>query len=322
MASLIKNSIYCALNNGRSSLARLTVPSASIYTDRYLDLDIYQSSRQVAKARFGENIGNFMSQLKDASTSTKSSTIFSDDIKNYLYLVDNETDSFLKDIFAKYSSLNLADYNGFRFGPLVMRALLHVKNPRLGLDLMKDEKISPSFQDVTTYHLLLTLLYRSELYEEVLQLYDMFCKNREAMKKPEGYVPNKLIYPVAAACYKLNSPKSFEKLTEILKVVTQHHSDFKNITMKRFLHFYAALALKQNQGLKAIESLAVLKLSRYYVTVNLRIRSLASIGRPQDALSMLQDILSREGTTRTTLQQETLDSLNEAVHDTSKYLKS
>jgi pentatricopeptide repeat domain-containing protein 2 len=126
--------------------------------------------------------------------------IFTEDLKNMLHLVEKnpkDLDLMLK-MIKKYNSQNKLRFGNFVFGTIAMRVYYYLDEPDLAFQAIKDPELEGFFDQVTTYQLLMDLLYNHGRYNDVKELYNELqnkCINGQ------GHPRNPFIL-VTAACYK------------------------------------------------------------------------------------------------------------------------
>ncbi|XP_064903352.1 pentatricopeptide repeat-containing protein 2, mitochondrial isoform X1 [Columba livia] len=123
----------------------------------------------------------------------------------------------------------------FKFGPLFMRLCYDLDLERPAVELIKDKNLRGFFSESTSFHILMTMLFKKGHYESALEVLI-------EMKKQD--IPfNKETYLLAfAICYKLDSLDSFKISAKLLE-----EAQLKGDTLPlRALCFAIASALKQN----------------------------------------------------------------------------
>jgi len=126
-------------------------------------------------------------------------------------------------MITKFNSQNKElRFGTFIFGPVVMRTLYYLDEPDLALTAFKDPKFENFFDQLISYQILLSLLYKHERYSEMRHVYDIIkTKNLDS----GGYPRNSLIL-VMAACYK--------EVTFLVKEIKFHQSLFYTIIFNTF----------------------------------------------------------------------------------------
>lgn len=113
-------------------------------------------------------------------------------------------------------------FGTFIFGPVVMRTFYYLDEPDLALTAFKDPKFENFFDQLISYQILLSLLYKHERFSEMRDVYDIIkTKNLDS----GGYPRNSLIL-VMAACYR--------EVISVVKEIKFHQSTFYIIILNTF----------------------------------------------------------------------------------------
>lgn len=136
----------------------------------------------------------------DEVCETDSSLIFTEDLKSMLHLVQKKPEDveLLIKMLNKFNSQNKEmRFGAFVFGPVVMRTFYYLDEPDLAFTFFKDPKFENFFDQLSSFQILLDLLYKHGKYAEMREAYDMI-KKKEFI---HTYPRNSFIL-VIAACYK------------------------------------------------------------------------------------------------------------------------
>ena len=307
MVSVLKNLIpHSLINVNRLSWGRFILPSANIYSDSFLKMDTYTDVRNRVKRNFRNNVDRFISDINKAVA--QQSTIYGDDFKNYLHLVEDKPEQIdcLNGILSVVSKQN-GFSSKFNYGPIIMRTILYLNKPDLALDLIKDKEFMHFFQDITSYDILFTSLLRSKMYQDVLEIYDLYYERHQK-------IPSSIQYATAVACLKLNTPESFEKLGVMMKIMSE-----RNIPkMNKFMDIFAALALKQNLPFECLEIVSGSLNQNYYLSLNLTIEALCELDRVSECVSKINIAAKNISQFTPSIFKETLDKVNEKLQKMGK----
>ncbi|CAH1255641.1 PTCD2 [Branchiostoma lanceolatum] len=121
----------------------------------------------------------------------------------------------------------------FRYGPVLMRCCQHLGLEEKALELVSDQVLQDIFLDVTTYSLLMHMLFTRSDYKGVLRVFELM-HSRSIRANANSY---KLAF---AALYKQNTPEAFARCKGLYEGV--HQDDLTDETAG----FIMALALNQN----------------------------------------------------------------------------
>lgn len=210
--------------------------------------------------------------------------IFTEDLKNMVHLSDVEDCPLLIEMVKRFCSQSKeVRFGNFIFGPVLMRLFHHLKESKTALELFKDESLGGFFDQLGTYQILLDLLFEKGQYQDVLDTFDII-----QMRQLQGSrYPKHGIIVVFAACYKLNTPESFEYAAKVWHGAVEAG----HIPLRRATTFMGALALNQNRPDVTLEVLTNLKGQSYVSVRALKILALGKMKRYDDILPLLRSIL-------------------------------
>jgi pentatricopeptide repeat domain-containing protein 2 len=90
-------------------------------------------------------------------------------------------------------------FGNFVFGPVVMRMYHHFNQPAAALEALKDPDLEGFFEQMASYQVLCDLLYRNQMYQEILEVFDIVKTKQVQGQK----YPRNVTILVFAACYKM-----------------------------------------------------------------------------------------------------------------------
>ncbi|XP_014738551.1 PREDICTED: pentatricopeptide repeat-containing protein 2, mitochondrial isoform X2 [Sturnus vulgaris] len=172
----------------------------------------------------------------------KNGIILKNEFKNLLHLCQTSSDVELarKVIYRYHEQNGITALHNFKFGPLFMRLCYELDLERPAVELIKDQNLRGFFSDSTSFHILMTMLFKKGHFESALEVL-------VEMKK-QGIPFNKETYLLAVAiCYKLDSPES-SKITVRLLEEAQLKGD--TVPLRAYC-IAVATALKQNDVAQA-----------------------------------------------------------------------
>ncbi|NXS41419.1 PTCD2 protein, partial [Balaeniceps rex] len=141
----------------------------------------------------------------------------------------------LKNLLHLYHEQNgITALRNFKFGPLFMRLCYELDLERPAVELIKDQNLRGFFSESTSFHILMTMLFKKGHFESALEvLVEM---------KEQGVPFNKETYLLAfAICYKLDNLESCKISAKLLE-----EAQLKGDTLPlRVFCFAVATALKQ-----------------------------------------------------------------------------
>lgn len=172
----------------------------------------------------------------------KNGIVCKNELKNLLHLCQTSSDVELarKVIYRYHEQNGITALHNFKFGPLFMRLCYELDLERPAVELIKDQNLHGFFSDSTSFHILMTMLFKKGHFESALEIL-------VEMKK-QGIPFNKETYLLAfAICYKLGNVES-SKISAKLLEEAQLKGDALPL---RAYCFAMATALKQNDVTQA-----------------------------------------------------------------------
>ncbi|XP_011878140.1 PREDICTED: pentatricopeptide repeat-containing protein 2, mitochondrial-like [Vollenhovia emeryi] len=278
-----------------------------LYSDRSLGLQGYENARLNFRNQFLNVETTFRNKMEEVCNAD-SSMIFTEDLKSMLHLAQKKPEDIelLIKMLTKFNSqAKEMRFGTFIFGPVVMRTFFYLDEPDLAYTAFKDPKFESFFDQLISYQILLTLLYKHGKYAEMRDVYDTI-KTRQA----DGYPRNSLIL-VMGACYKENTPETFEYSLNLWKELNEKGYEI----MRRATTFLAALAIKQNAPHIAIEILSTLKEVRYIHIRCLKVVAYTDLDRFTEIVPIIRASLEhdRPNATKETYFKDVIEKLEQAM---------
>lgn len=171
-----------------------------LYSDKSLGLGNYENARLNFHNQFLNVENAFRVKMKEVCE-TDSNMIFTEDLKSMLHLAQKKPEDveLLVKMIAKFNSQNKElRFGTFIFGPVVMRTFYYLDEPDLALTAFKDPKFDSFFDQLISFQILLSLLYKHGKYVEMRDVYDII-KTKHLENNPQ---PRNALILVMAACYK------------------------------------------------------------------------------------------------------------------------
>ncbi|KYM94058.1 PREDICTED: pentatricopeptide repeat-containing protein 2, mitochondrial-like [Cyphomyrmex costatus] len=257
-----------------------------LYSDKSLGLQGYENARLNFRNQFLNVENTFRSKMEEVC-STDSSMIFTEDLKSMLHLAQKRPEDIelLVKMLTKFNNQTKEmRFGTFIFGPVVMRTFYYLDEPDLAYTAFKDPKFENFFDQLISYQILLSLLYKHGKYTEMRDVYDII-KNKDI----NGYPRNSLIL-VMAACYKENTPETLEYGLKLWKELDEKG----HIIMRRATTFLSALAIKQNSPHIAIEILSTIREARYIQIRCLKVVAYTNLKRFTEIVPILRASLEHD----------------------------
>lgn len=173
----------------------------SIYSPEALSMDSYINSRATIATQFQTVSETFRAKMHEFTNDENKSLIFTEDLKAMLHIVDNNPEdiNLMTKMLEKYSAQNNElRFGNYVFGPVVMRTFYYLDMPDLAYEMFKSSKMNGFFDQLTSYQILLCLLYKHNKYAEVREIYDVI-KNRSTAQLVH---PHNSVVTVLASCFK------------------------------------------------------------------------------------------------------------------------
>ncbi|KAF6200678.1 hypothetical protein GE061_005121 [Apolygus lucorum] len=308
-----RNAFTCTrISSKFLSRQQLVLSSAqNLYSPAALGVNGFEFARSKIKQQFQTLEPKFKDKMKEfADPAVTSSTIFTEDLKHMVHLAEESDLALLRQMMIKFSSQNKdLRFGTFIFGPVVMRMYYFLNQPLEALEVFKDPKLDGFFDQLVTFQILMDLLLKNGHFDEVLEVFE----HVRGQQLQGAKFPKNTVVLAFAACYKKNTPEAH-------KYAKQLWSDLNTVghyPMRRAATFAAALAINQNEPGVALEILTTVKRQTYVTVRNLKICALADLGRPDDALPILRNVLEfrdspMEGQAHT-FYKETIEKMDSSI---------
>jgi len=171
-----------------------------LYSEKTLGLRGYENSRLNFHNQFLNVENTFRTKMQEAC-SQESNIIFTEDLKSMLHLAQKKPEDIelLVKMLTKYNNQNKEmRFGTFVFGPVVMRTFYYLDEPDIALTAFKDPQFGSFFNQLISYQILLSLLYKHGKYIEMREVYNII---RNQYVNGNGHPKNSLLL-IMAGCYK------------------------------------------------------------------------------------------------------------------------
>lgn len=257
------------------------------------------------KEKFRNRMLQYLSSEGDAM-------VFTEDLKNMVYLAeDNPEDlDICIRMMKRFNQQNKElRFGTFVFGPVAMRLFYHLNKPDAVLNCLKDKELEGFFDQISSYHIAMNLLFINERHQDVLDIYDML-RNKQLYGTR---YPRDCVVLALGSCYKLNTPESYKYCINLLKLAREVGANI----LRKGITFASALALAQNDPKMAMEILALTPTLNFVTVKNLRLMALSELDRLDDVFSALRSIVDQDipmqMKTEGEITQDTIDKIEESI---------
>ncbi|KAL0276958.1 UNVERIFIED_CONTAM: hypothetical protein PYX00_004407 [Menopon gallinae] len=216
MAKYLAN-IICLLNTNQIT----RTSCRTIYNNSFLGLDQFRDRKAAANSDKVE-AENFIQSIYAKPRPTFNA------LKKMCYLIDTKDDfSLFVAMLEKYCTDIVPNsqftFSRFRIGPEIMRMFYIQKEPIEALRIVTGKFTSHLFKETMTFVILMDLLYKSEMYDEVCEVFKILqgLQIDGVTFDPAAYI----LYQ--AACYKRNTDESYSEVMAMYKSYCDVHRTHK-----------------------------------------------------------------------------------------------
>lgn len=307
-SNLINNNNNSIKLAPRKELNRLQ--KCNIYSESILMIEKLDVMQNYKNKQFGPDKLRYLERVKSLVDSGKFDMVLRDDLINMIGLAENEEHIELieKIIQARYQTHPESEERGW--GTALMRLYYkHNLVDRALRSMTQTDKFGNFFSQVSSYRILMTMLYNAGRYEEVAKIFDLFSETKPGFQRenPEYFTNqrNRMKNIVLASMAKLNTP-------EALKIAQSLDIDDKSA---RSTMFIAYLALNQNEPTLALDYISRSEKANHIAIRCLKINAYIKIKRFEDVLIMIHRSLDYGSRGKNVILQETCDLIKERENE-------
>nr|XP_022920793.1 pentatricopeptide repeat-containing protein 2, mitochondrial-like [Onthophagus taurus] len=259
----------------------------TLYSEAALGLDSFEYQKNRVRTQISDVEEKFRTKMSEYVTENSKNIIFTEDLKNMIYLAKEGDVDLVVKMMKRFNSQNKElRFGNFIFGPVVMRMFYKLNKPNEALECYKSPELTGFFDQLMSHQVLFDLLYENKMYNEMLDLYNLVKEKQiESLKWARS-----LVVLTMAACYKLNTEESLEFAIKLWKDISQ----VGNLAARRSITFCAALMINKGKPEIALEILSSLKNQNYTTVRNLKVLTLLQLKRIDDVLPILKSVLTEE----------------------------
>ncbi|XP_067004607.1 pentatricopeptide repeat-containing protein 2, mitochondrial [Anabrus simplex] len=282
----------------------------TLYAQSALGIDNYVKSRESIHTQFANMMEKFKSKMQEYSEPESKNMIFTEDLKHMIHLADATPEdlNLIMKMMKRFNQQNKElRFGNYIFGPVVMRMYHFHDKPNDALQAFMDSDLEGFFDQLITYQILMDLLYKNGMYDNILEVFQIIKKRQIENAK----YPKNVVVLTLAACYKLNTPESLKFALDLWKELQA----VGHVPMRRAATFAAALALNHNSPHITLEIISGIKQQSYFTVRNIKAAALADIGRPEDSFPILRTVLQVDNPAeqKQTIAREVVQRVKEAV---------
>ncbi|XP_018324120.1 pentatricopeptide repeat-containing protein 2, mitochondrial [Agrilus planipennis] len=298
MSNVLQVVLRSSLRNSRNiGIAQFRLENIrTLFSAANLGIDKFIEVRENVRRQLGDISSKFKDKMQQYSNESSTSMIFTEDLKNMIYLTNNDEDvQIVAQMMKKFNQQNKQlRFGNFIFGPVVMR-MFHVLNkPEEAISCFKSAELQGFFDQLMSYQILLDLLYENQKFNEMLEIFKSIQeKQLQGIKFPKNSV-----VLVLAACYRLNTPESYDYAAKLW----QELNEVGHQSMRRAITFFAGLALNQGHPEQAIEIISSCNNQNYTTIRNIKVSALCDLGRVEDCIPLIKSVLNTDTPSQNTVQ--------------------
>ncbi|XP_068895449.1 pentatricopeptide repeat-containing protein 2, mitochondrial-like [Tenebrio molitor] len=284
----------------------------NLYAKTTLGIENFIEQKQHIMRQMENIEERFREKMNTYSEEEAQGMIFTEDLKNMIYLAKNDGDLDLVIKMAKkFNAQNKQlRFGNFVFGPVLMR-MFHLHNkPDLAIECFKSPQLTGFFDQLITYQIFLDLLYENGKYEDILSMCQLIKKRQLESAK----YPRNVIVLTMAACYKINTDESLKYALDLWKELR----DAGHFPMRRATTFCAGLCLNRGKPEVALEMLSDVRKPNYVTIRNIKAQAFAQLGRLEEAIVLLKSVISEDepGQISHTFSKDVVEAVKSVVSNT------
>lgn len=260
------------------------IDKRNIYNQYSLDMYKLKYLTKTKLEQLGSEKDNYIKRIQKYVDGGDFSSILRDDFISLIGLAENEQHiELLEKILEVKSSDPMMDRAAL--GSMMIRVYYKLNLVDRAYNIIKDtQKFANFFDQLTSYKIVMTMLFDNGRYEQVLEFYDLAQVKLKPIENSKFPNLQPLFIIVYAALAKINTPEALERAKKL------HLSNGPQNSL-RSIKFLALLALRQEQPKLALDFISELPFRTYLSIQTIKALALIKIKRFDDVLVYLHHIL-------------------------------
>lgn len=306
--SILSNHNHAILEPSNSRNSQI-LQARHLYTNEVLGLEKLDRLRKSKSNFYGNAAERYIKRLNEYIESGEIKAIFSEDLLNVIGLAENEEHY---DLVDKLAAL-MKDENHINLGytgVTIMRLYLDRNQTDRALRNIKDvDRFGPVFSLLTSYQIVMTLLFRDGRYNDLLDVFKISC---ERLKFIDDKPARRLAVLTFAAYAKQSTEESLAAAESLFAL------DPNNMLLrKKVISFLAYICYNLGKYTEALNWLSLVAQNRYVTNREIKTLSLINLNRFEDLDFHLRDTLNNSTPNFSLLTRDSFDKVRACLEKIS-----